>query len=418
MIGLAETTTGFDFKALRTALEDTFNVFLDDSADKTETVGDLYDHVLAELGAARSRRRSLRAPTFLALREALASHCGVPEESIALDTKMNTLLPWRKRRKRWEALQQALNWQFTDLQDPPGFVVLFAFAWLAICFSVFFLLVGYLKALEIPSLPISIVFTSGLFVGAAVLVTCAAPLLKRFAIRIPSECRTVNGMVDMVLALNRVRIRSQFPKEATSLRNEMDFAQLSGKGCANPRVFFRLRQAFSEVAGLSAEDFRLDAKLADLLPRKGRRAKWRALAEKLLWRLPPLKRPALVTGIIIVTGPALCILSMNTFSFIYIYIYYLLVFALTRPLAFRFPSEWSTVRGLVRAVLSLNYGKIVEAEGVPNAERVWEDMQWVIVEVVEYPHTVTPETRLVEDLGMRPAMRDETASLGVSGTHS
>lgn len=390
-------------------VEDCFNVELDHGADGAANVGELYGFLLRALRGRRRARRCSSLTTFLALRDAVVQQSGVPKTEVTLDTKTARLFPWTTRRARWQALQDTLGWKLPDLEDPPGLLLLNAFAYPTMYFAVF-IAVGAALHSHAPDLgdnvSMAITFLTP-FIGVFLLAMVAHPLSKRLALRIPQACLTLRHVVLALEMLNGPEIKKRLAVTAGGTGAEDDCVSVRGASCAAPRAFFKLRKAFVDVAGIEKKDFTLDAELAHLLPRRSRRRQWHALAERLKWSLPPLRYAAWVIPFVIATGPALSIVllsralglrwyeSLKVYGFLFIGVYYAVAFWALKPLAVHFMPGYTTVRELVLAAVSLNYGRIAKTNGAPNPAEAWDALRHVVAVIIDVDAAkVTPETPL------------------------
>ncbi|HIJ65517.1 MAG TPA: hypothetical protein HPP77_06140 [Candidatus Hydrogenedentes bacterium] len=152
--------------------------------------------------------------------------------------------------------------------------------------------------------------------------------------------------------------------------------------CLSDEAFGKLRQALAEQLDVREADIVAGAKMEDLVPRKGRRAHWRAVSKRLGWRLPELCRPPYLkvlqwmlcspllicwTALFLATAFILFVYSevpliarcFHVLAVLWLYVTgpwlcYRFTLFLVKPWANRFPSDCETFAGVVHAVTRLN----------------------------------------------------------------
>src|ERR1700733_520442 len=96
------------------AVRDVFAIPLSDKeAGSILTVGQLYDHILANFSSAQ-QEGCLQSVAFYKLRRALIA-CGVPRELIKLDAWLTQLMPIETRKNQWSKLRAELNLPLPEL---------------------------------------------------------------------------------------------------------------------------------------------------------------------------------------------------------------------------------------------------------------------------------------------------------------
>lgn len=182
-------------------------------------------------------------------------------------------------------------------------------------------------------------------------------------------------------------------------------AVAAGGGCPTSAAFYYLRAGLVTATGRERRSITPDSRLSELLPRAGRRRRWRQVLETAGVYLPPLRFPRAVEGVITVAalavwlGPFVALLLSGT---------------LARALAWLF-----CVGPLVALLFITALDSVVErfCECLPPAgdltlgdlarkvaaswspENAWERVQAVVVaELRVDPARVTPEADLARDL--------------------
>ena len=135
--------------------------------------------------------------------------------------------------------------------------------------------------------------------------------------------------------------------------------------CLSGIVFYKLSRAMSAAQGVSRKAIGESTRLAELVPRHRRRV-WRALRREAGLRLPELRRPVWVarvaTWVTIVLGAATPVmLSLGLLNgaiivaLLAMFIWGHFFAWVTRPLAFDFHADCTTMGQLVSLTLALNY---------------------------------------------------------------
>ena len=189
------------------------------------------------------------------------------------------------------------------------------------------------------------------------------------------------------------------------------------KRCLSAAAFFRFRRALMDQFNIDRKQVRPSTLVGDVVPVAKRRSEWQLLASRLDWRLPPLVRPAWMSlaffGLLLCSALAFVAtwgwtrgFSAGAMPLIVIGILcsaiLLTVVAIlvTTPFARLFSRDCQTVRGMVQASLTLNYGKIVIQGAGWNRQEVWECLRAIIVEQLGVsPQDVTHTAEFVNDFG-------------------
>ncbi len=182
--------------------------------------------------------------------------------------------------------------------------------------------------------------------------------------------------------------------------------------CLTSGVFYHLRRALIAETGAGRARIVPAAELDSLLPPEDRRRRWRRVASKLDLRLPDLRQPVWVQGLIFVAGLALSSLPFAigaveisvpwvAASFIAGLILLVLLFKAAKPLANAIPAECATVGELVKMMVALNHGRLAGRARRWNRDEVWESLRRVIEQQTSVPRgEIKPETSFVADLRM------------------
>jgi acyl carrier protein len=186
--------------------------------------------------------------------------------------------------------------------------------------------------------------------------------------------------------------------------------------CLSAAAFYRFRRALTVQFGIDRRAVHPSTLIAGTVLEPKRRSDWRLLEQRLDWRLPSLVRPAwmsvalmgLLAGwilaVIAASGWAggiavggLLVACASVFGAILLS---LTAFHLTTPFATRFPGDCSTVRGMVRSALLLNYGKLSTEGPGWNRQEVWDCLRAIIVKQLGVPpDRVVESAELVKDFG-------------------
>ncbi len=180
--------------------------------------------------------------------------------------------------------------------------------------------------------------------------------------------------------------------------------------CPNVKNFYRLRRTLTEVAGIERRQVKPEEEIAALLPLARRRKLWKKLGTRLDGRLPRLRRSpfvqklglALILGAgilalpLIVPLPALDALLAGMVCTTFLMLLFIPVFLLvTLPWARHVPARLTTVGDLVQGMRNPYIPELSAAD-----EDVWPRIQKTLAQILKIdPEQVTPEARIIEDLG-------------------
>lgn len=184
----------------------------------------------------------------------------------------------------------------------------------------------------------------------------------------------------------------------------------SARACLTSRAFYRLRQAFVHTVGVARENVQPAGDLALLLPWRHRRGLWHNLQQSLELNLPRLKRPPIVTGILMLAVflGALCsaigsvgaglVTSYIAFGMVFL-LGGMAAYELSRPVAKVLPCR--TVGELTTMIVVGNRAALVEKGIGWTAEDVFTTVRALIVDHFDVPQErVVREARIVADLGL------------------
>ncbi len=182
--------------------------------------------------------------------------------------------------------------------------------------------------------------------------------------------------------------------------------------CLTSHTFYRLRSALVESSEACRTEISPRSQLDLLVEGHQRRATWRKLEDHLGWDLPSLERPKVIRSFFqaaalaaigfMVSLPALGLVSISQalvggvgFSFAFAFL-----LAATRPLTICLPSGVQTVGQAAESLLRLNFSAIERSCGIRSEGEVWTAVKSIVVDQLGVPpRHVTPEARLVDDLG-------------------
>jgi acyl carrier protein len=200
--------------------------------------------------------------------------------------------------------------------------------------------------------------------------------------------------------------------------------------CLSSAVFYRVRRVLCADIGVPRGQVRPDAPMTFLLPDEMRPEAWRRLRAALGLRLPGLRCPDWFGGIpqvvatyaqtllaaLIVGAVLLPLVALGAFTglnpgllkalacplvFFAMLAFLCLYDRLCAPYAVCVPEGCATMRGLVQTLLGKNYGQLAAEYRTVNEAEVWQALCATVGSHfgVE-PDTLTPQTRLDDDLGM------------------
>ncbi len=182
--------------------------------------------------------------------------------------------------------------------------------------------------------------------------------------------------------------------------------------CLSAIAFYSLRRA-ARALGV-AQRLRPSDSTLNLLPPRGRRHFWSCLQCSADLLMPPLQRASWVvrssTAIALLGGACLAY-ALHTMTSLGVAVCAgvaatvmsgFVLARLTRPFAIHPSRHCGTLRGLVEAVLALNFQRLTEQYDGARAKDVWMALRAIIVEQLGVaPEAVTPAARFVQDLGLQ-----------------
>jgi len=172
--------------------------------------------------------------------------------------------------------------------------------------------------------------------------------------------------------------------------------------CGSMIVFNRLRRGFQAV-GISRGEISPETLLAPLLPLGRRRRLWTHLSSVSQLKLPGLRRPLWVKGMLIVVAILLTLsvlfLGPGLSASIAAALLSTIVLAIaSRPAALQLPDGCTTVADLAQ-VLVTSFSFLSAPR--PGREEVWSLLVDMVVRIGGVPAAqVTPHARFVDDLGL------------------
>ena len=183
---------GLDVVELVMAVEECFAIEIgDEEATKIETVGQLFDLVVAKTGAVPQASCASSA-RFYRLRRAMMQTTGSARRDVVPQAPLEKLLPRLQRAALWRRFQENLELPLPPLRRSPRLVSA--------------LQCGALLLLALSAVPMAAYgFQVTLWLGANALVWCVAYRLTRpLAVELPRECSTVGELVRVSLRDNLV----------------------------------------------------------------------------------------------------------------------------------------------------------------------------------------------------------------------
>ncbi len=178
--------------------------------------------------------------------------------------------------------------------------------------------------------------------------------------------------------------------------------------CLSSITFYKLRRAMMSALRIPRKKIRVSTKLSEIIPSRRRRT-WKALRRETGLRLPQLRRPVWATTIAVsatfglgIAVPVLLSLSLFggailTAILTMIAVGYLFSW-LTRPLAFEFHSDCTTMGQLTSLTLAHNFQAIAEESNCSASDaEVWETLQVAIAEELgDSPCQLAKETDFLQ----------------------
>jgi acyl carrier protein len=244
----------------------------------------------------------------------------------------------------------------------------------------------------------------------------------------PREERRMGlDIVELVLEVEKAFSISIDDREASTIITVGDLCRYvldklgaaEGRGCLSNVVFYRLRRALTDSFGIDRVRVRPDTPVGSLLPYASRRQDWRRLSAATGLTLPVLERPAWVYGIVCPSWVVGLVATVGLLFFVNAkpeneiftrvevstvavvgFVVAIGVELVTRPLEKRLPRECERVRGLVEAVVSLNFAKLRAEHRRWTPDEVWTTVRRLVADQFDVPvDEVGEATRFVADLG-------------------
>jgi hypothetical protein len=177
--------------------------------------------------------------------------------------------------------------------------------------------------------------------------------------------------------------------------------------CMTNRVFYRMRQALISLTDLSRSEIAPSNSMQSLMKMRDRVKVWKYLSKFTGLRLPNLVRPMWMENVILLTFFTLMFLGMVLMFFriwsvlVLSFLFLILAYKLTENFAVCFPTYCSNLGDTVKAILSMNFGKILAEKGSWNQKDAWNALQFIFfVELGVLPEEVKKEARICADLGL------------------
>jgi acyl carrier protein len=222
---------GDDATDLVIAVEDAFGFSIPDrDAERLDTVGKLYDYILAHRFQGK-QEACLSSAAFYRIRRALVSVLQISRKDVRVSAELSKLIPVR-RRHAWRDLESATRLRLPQLERPSWVKLVVAAATFGLAPLAFWLLLPSLPVLWLPFVPP---------IAGYVLLRATAPL----AVELQPEFATVGGLTKVVLAKNYGAISDDC-------------------GCSNAdEVWASLRSIIVEQLGVRPEDVTKEASFVE-----------------------------------------------------------------------------------------------------------------------------------------------------------
>lgn len=386
-----------DFELLHNQICECFGIEFDSYAAEVGTVGGLHSYILWKLGLTHREEACLCPPAFFALRKVLASQLGMESTTISLDSSLAEMFPWRRRRRTWRELSEALDLEFPELRDSPGMTLGAALLYIAVAIPMFgvFLIYDYSSFAPVAAVLVLILL---LQVPIWLLLVRLGRLVQ---FRLPYGCQTVGELVKYLVALNPVQLRERFGAQSLAAESARSVAKQGRPHCTNVAVFARIRKAFVESIGCYPSTIRPETLLLHVMDGCRRRSTWETVERNLGWKVPELRRSRFVVGL---SSAGYFVLAWMTYreygslwlSALLAFPYSIVAYYCTMPLDVHFPKGCEAVKELTKAVTGLNYGRIAAEYDSVKPDEVWSILRDLVVEASGLPgEDVTPDTPLV-----------------------
>jgi acyl carrier protein len=186
------------------------------------------------------------------------------------------------------------------------------------------------------------------------------------------------------------------------------------KICLTSAAFYRVRRAIMKALGCKRTSISLSTSLEKLLPQDDRRKKWRQIQQEMTLDLPDLILPEWIflscAGAGIFLSLIECIhhkiefvnyLVCPLMGFIAGIFFYVLLAAIAKPLAIKFPNDSKTVGDLAEHLRDKNFGRLSQELGGWNKDEVLNVLRRLIVKQLGVStEKLELDARFVDDLGM------------------
>lgn len=228
---------GLDYVELVMRIEERFGIAIpDEEASTIETAGDLYKLVLSKLRGVKTDR-CLTSAAFYRVRRGFVDGLGISRRKIAPSLVLETILPRKSRRGKWQLLQQAAPVEIPDLQFPKSVVTFIA--------GIGTLLAGSLLAATFFNQRISngSLVLWGLL-GIAAVMFLLTKLCTPLAVAFPNHVATVGYLAKGVLSRNYQQLA----------------ASISGYNEAD--VWEALQRIIADQIGVANDKVTLEARIA------------------------------------------------------------------------------------------------------------------------------------------------------------
>jgi hypothetical protein len=222
------------------AVRDVFAIPLSDKeAGSILTVGQLYDHILANFSYMQ-QEGCLRSVAFYKLRRALIT-CGVPRGLIKLDAWLTQLMPIETRKNQWSKLRADLNLPLPELRFPNS--VQFGGGICAIV-AVILIFSAFIFCKQLPWSLISGV--AGVAIIVALMTLDNTRASNRLAVDIPSDYETVRRAIEQLVTWNYAEL-----------------ARRSGRW-SDEELFISVRNVVAYICSAGPEEVTAETKFTDL----------------------------------------------------------------------------------------------------------------------------------------------------------
>ncbi len=193
---------GFDFLEVVLEVEDSFGIKIpDEVAGDIETVGQLYEFVLAARPSCETARGCLSSATFRMIRRAICSTPQLTSMRLRPRDSVRSIMPRSGRRQFWNRLQQELDLRFPRLVRPEWMVtcsaiVTVSVATIAACVGLATIDIGHAVAFA---------FATAIIIAAGLML-----VTMPFATNPHRDFATFRGLTTAVIAYNFAALNQRF----------------------------------------------------------------------------------------------------------------------------------------------------------------------------------------------------------------